>query len=68
LSVTCQWPAILTESRAVAGALRPVFREYRVPVASTNGFCGGFLRIDVAPLLKPGDRVEYLGDYDLAGG
>jgi len=57
----------LTESRSLTGVLRPTIIEYRARTASTNGQCGGFLRTNVAPLLKPGDRVEYLGDYDLAG-
>lgn len=60
-------PFILTESRSLAGVLRPVIIEYRARIASTNGQCGGFLRTGIAPLLKPGDRVLYLGDYDLAG-
>ena len=60
-------PTILTESRSLAGVLRDVVREYRARIASTNGQCGGFLRTDVAPALQPGDRVLYLGDYDLSG-
>jgi hypothetical protein len=62
-----QAPLILTESRSLAGVLRPIAIEYRVRIASTNGQCGGFLRTDIAPLLAPGDAVEYLGDYDLSG-
>lgn len=59
-------PLHLTESRSLAGVLRPVIVEYRARIASTNGQCGGFLRTDIAPPLRPGDGVEYLGDYDLA--
>jgi len=33
-----------------------------------GGQCGGFLRTEIAPQLRPGDRVIYLGDLDLAGG
>ena len=59
---------ILTESRPLAGALRSIAYRYAVPVASTNGQCGGFLRTLVAPRLSPRQRVIYLGDLDLAGG
>ena len=61
-------PLILTESRSLAGVLRPIIIEHRNRIAPTNGQCGGFLRTDVAPLLQPGDAVGYLGDLDLAGG
>jgi hypothetical protein len=60
-------PLILTESRSLAGVLRGVVAMYRVRIASTNGQVGGFLRTTIAPLLRPGDVVGYLGDYDLAG-
>jgi hypothetical protein len=61
-------PLNLTESRSLTGVLRPVVREYRARIAATGGQCGGFLRTDIAPLLRPGDRVIYLGDLDLSGG
>jgi hypothetical protein len=60
-------PMILTESRSLAGVLRDIVREYRARISSTNGQCGGFLRTDIAPQLRPGMRVLYLGDYDLSG-
>jgi hypothetical protein len=60
-------PFIITESRSLAGVLRAMCREYRIRITSTNGQVGGFLHTKVAPRLKPGDRVGYLGDYDLAG-
>jgi hypothetical protein len=60
-------PMQLTESRSLAGVLRDLVREYRARIASINGQCGGFLRTDIAPQLRPGDRVLYLGDYDLSG-
>ena len=60
-------PFTITESRSLAGVLREMFREYRARITSTNGQCGGFLRTKVAPLLRPGDNVGYLGDLDLAG-
>ena len=60
-------PLILTESRSLAGVLRHIVHEYRARIAATNGQCGGFLRTDVAPILKPGDDVGYLGDLDLSG-
>ena len=59
---------ILTESRSLAGVLRHVAREYRARITSTNGQVGGFLHADVAPKLRRGARVLYLGDYDLSGG
>ena len=58
---------VLTESRSLAGVLRHIVRDYRARVASTNGQCGGFLHTVMAPSLRPGDRVIYLGDLDLAG-
>jgi hypothetical protein len=60
-------PFILTESRSLAGVLRAMCNDYRCRIASTNGQCGGFLHTKVAPKLKEGDRVGYLGDYDLVG-
>jgi hypothetical protein len=61
-------PMMLTESRSLAGVLRDVVAEYCARIASTNGQCGGFLRTNIAPMLRPDDRVIYLGDLDLAGG
>jgi hypothetical protein len=61
-------PLTLSESRSLAGVVRPTVRELRARVAATNGQCGGFLRTDIAPMLKPGDNVGYLGDLDLSGG
>jgi hypothetical protein len=63
-----QAPMILTESRSLAGVLRGIVQEYRARIASTNGQVGGFLRTDIAPQLRPGDAVVYLGDFDLSGG
>jgi hypothetical protein len=60
-------PMTLTESRSLAGVLRHVVVEYRARIGSTNGQCGGHLRTRIAPTLRPGDRVIYLGDLDLAG-
>jgi len=68
----CPWrgdaPMILTESRSLAGALRPIALEYRCQIAATNGQCGGFLRTDIVPALSPDNVVLYFGDFDLAGG
>jgi hypothetical protein len=61
-------PMILTESRSLAGVLRHIIVEYRARISSTNGQCGGFLRTEIEPKLRPGDRVIYLGDFDLSGG
>jgi hypothetical protein len=60
-------PLILNESRSLAGVLRSLAREYGVKIAATNGQCAGFLHTKVAPRLHDGQRVLYLGDYDLAG-
>jgi hypothetical protein len=62
-----QVPFILAESRSLAGVLRAQCSDYRCRIASTNGQVGGFLHTKVAPRLTEGDRVGYLGDYDLAG-
>ena len=60
-------PLILCESRSLGGVLRPIAETYLCPIASTNGQTGGFLHSEVAPLIKGGRRVFYLGDYDLSG-
>ena len=60
-------PFILTESRSLAGVLRAQCRDYRCRITSTNGQTAGHLHTKVAPALRKGDRVGYLGDYDLAG-
>jgi hypothetical protein len=64
---TSSIPFLLTESRSLGGVLRGLVRDYRGRIAATNGQVGGFLHTDVGPKLKPGDRVGYLGDLDLAG-
>jgi hypothetical protein len=46
---------------------RATVSAYRARVAATNGQCGGFLRTEIAPMLEPGDRVLYFGDWDRAG-
>jgi hypothetical protein len=61
-------PMILCESRSLAGVLREVAAEYLCPIAATNGQVGGFLRTDISPESRPGQRVLYLGDLDLSGG
>jgi hypothetical protein len=61
-------PLILCESRSLAGVLRAVAQNYLCPIAATNGQVGGFLHTDIAPLVKGGRRVFYLGDLDLSGG
>jgi hypothetical protein len=61
-------PLILCESRSLGGVVRSTVYELRARIAATNGQCGGFLRTDVAPMLKPGDDVGYLGDLNLSGG
>jgi hypothetical protein len=61
-------PLILCESRSLAGVLRRIAAEYLCPITSTNGQVGGFLVTQVAPRLRNGRRVLYLGDYDHQGG
>lgn len=62
-------PLLLAESRSLGGVLRVLAAEYVCPIAATNGQVGGFLRTDIAPLLKDDDRqVLYLGDLDHQGG
>jgi hypothetical protein len=60
-------PFILCESRSLAGVLRALTYQYAVPIAATNGQCGGFLRTGIAPHLTAGQRVLYLGDFDWQG-
>lgn len=60
-------PLILCESRSLAGVLRDIAYLYACPIASTNGQCKGFLVSEVAPTLRPGQRVLYLGDFDRCG-
>jgi hypothetical protein len=61
-------PLILTESRSLAGVLRALVDDYAVLIAATNGQCGGFLHTQIIPILRPGQRILYLGDLDLSGG
>jgi hypothetical protein len=61
-------PFALTESRSLAGVLDAQCAQFCVNIAPTNGQCGGFLHTDIVPLLREGDLVLYLGDFDLAGG
>jgi hypothetical protein len=61
-------PLILTESRSLAGVLQGLAYRYAVRIAATNGQTNGFLHNTVAPALKKGGRVLYLGDWDFAGG
>jgi hypothetical protein len=60
-------PLILCESRSLAGVLQNLCIQYGARIAATNGQCGGFLHTRIAPILLPGVRVLYLGDFDLAG-
>jgi hypothetical protein len=47
--------------------LRALVRDHCALIAPTNGQTAGFLHNEVAPMLHDGQRVGYLGDYDLAG-
>jgi hypothetical protein len=60
-------PLILSESRGVAGEQRRLAAEYLCPIAGTSGQVGGFLHTDVIPVLKPGQHVLYIGDWDWSG-
>jgi hypothetical protein len=59
-------PLILTESRATAGVLKyAVAADHICPIAGTAGQVGGFLQVEIAPLLAEEDRrVLCLGDLD----
>jgi len=61
-------PMIITESLSLAGALRPIAVEYRTRIVGIKGQCGGFLHTDLAPALRPGQPVLYLGDLNFSGG
>jgi hypothetical protein len=61
-------PAIITESRSLAGVLSNLAYQYLAPISATNGQTGGHLRTGIAPRLTAGQRVLYLGDLDLCGG
>jgi hypothetical protein len=60
-------PLILCESRSLAGVLRDIAGDYLCPIAATNGQVGGFLHTEIAPLVRGGRRVFYMGDLDLSG-
>jgi hypothetical protein len=60
-------PLILCESRSLAGVLRDIAEDYLCPIAATNGQAGGFLHTEIAPLVRGGVRVFYMGDLDLSG-
>ena len=61
-------PLILTESRSLAGVLRMLVKNYCAIIAPTNGQVNGFLRTEIAPLLRDRQNVFYLGDLDKGGG
>ena len=61
-------PLILTESRSLAGVLRVQVEKYCAIIAPTNGQVNGWLRTDIAPLLRDRQNVLYLGDLDKGGG
>jgi hypothetical protein len=61
-------PLILTDSRSLAGVLRALISDYALLIAATNGQVGGFLHTQIMPVLQRGQRVLYLGDFDLSGG
>lgn len=61
-------PMVVTESMSLAGVLRETASMYRVPITATRGNSAGHLHVEVAPLLREGQRVVYLGDWDHAGG
>jgi hypothetical protein len=61
-------PLIICESRATKGVLERVAASYLVPIAATNGQCGGFLHTDIIPLLRGNERqVGYVGDFEIRG-
>lgn len=60
-------PLILCESRSLAGVLNGTASRYACPITSSNGQARGFLITQVAPTLKVGQRVLYLGDWDHCG-
>ena len=55
-------PSILTESRSLAGVLRDTVSDCSARIAATDGQCGGFLRTETAPRLRPSNPVIYLSD------
>ena len=61
-------PLVLCESRSLAGVLMATADDYNCPISSTNGQVRGFLVTDVAPMLRPGQKVLYFGDLDLSAG
>lgn len=62
-------PLLICEGRGFAGVLRRTLAaEYLCPVTATGGQVGGFLRTNIAPILRGSDRrVLYVGDLDLSG-
>jgi hypothetical protein len=61
-------PLVLCESRSLTGVLEVLLSQYLTPVGATGGQVGGFLRTNVAPILRNDRRVLYLGDWDWQGG
>lgn len=61
-------PLIICESRATRGVLERIAAKYLVPIAPTNGQCGGFLHTDIIPKLEDNERpVGYIGDFEIRG-
>jgi hypothetical protein len=60
-------PTIICETEAVYGALKETARRYCCPITHTSGQARGHLITRVAPRLRKNQRIEYVGDYNLAG-
>lgn len=60
-------PLVICESKATAGVLLSTVAEYVCPIIGTKGQAHGILVTEVAPLLRDGRRVLYLGDLDRSG-
>jgi hypothetical protein len=62
-------PLLLCESRTFGGVIqRTLAQDYLCPVAATNGQVGGFLHVEIVPILVGNDRpVLYVGDHDVRG-
>ena len=58
---------VLVGSPRAAGTLDNLAATYATAIASTNGQAKGFLVSKVAPTLRIGQRVLYLGDFDWCG-
>jgi hypothetical protein len=60
-------PLIICEARGVKAVLSDIAYEYLTPITATSGQSGGFIVNEIAPVLRDGRTVLYIGDCEIRG-